>query len=111
MDRRDFMKACGMPGVCVANFHSLVAVAYAGNVAFSHEQMMALPPDEIKGEGTWWLKIAGNAVTVKLLSKDFHCEIAIVNFSDNVDYVHAMTTRKEPSPLFAEFEKMFGFRE
>ncbi len=107
MNRRDFMKMCGLPvGV---DWEQHVIALSASNIAFSHAGMMDLPPDEIKGEGTWWLRTAGDTITIKLLGKDFYCEVCVVNFAENVDYVNATTPRKSESPLFIKFGRMFGF--
>ncbi len=108
MDRREFMVACGLVPVRVGHEQHIMECR-ATNVAFWSKALVG-SDNEIKGEGTWWLKKAGDVITVKLLGKDFFCQIAVLNFAENVDYVDAMTTRKEPSPLYAEFEKMFGFR-
>lgn len=110
MDRRDFMRMCGVVPVSKVVIPDIVEVS-ASNVAITHEDMMECPDNEIKGKGTWWLKKAGDSITIKLLGKDFYCEVRMENFSENVDYVQSCAPRKKPSPAFEKFAVMFGFQK
>lgn len=109
MNRRDFMKACGLAPMKTGHVRDVIECS-ATNVAFSSKGLEG-SDNEIKGKGTWWLEKTCDTITIKLLSKDFYCQIAVMNFAENVDYVTALTPRKEPSAIYAEFGKMFGFGE
>lgn len=108
MNRRNFMKACGVAPVGIAAAADIAEVSRS-NVSVTHEGMMSWPDNEVRGQGTWWLKKAGDSITIKLVCDNFYCEVRVVNFAENVDYVRAMAPRKELSPAFDKFVKMFGF--
>lgn len=110
MDRRDFMKACGIAPVGVA-ITGQIMECWATNATFTEPARRNHPgsPVEISSHGQWWIGGTDNAITIRLYAKNFYCDLRLLNFAENVDWVRAFTTRREESPLYAEFNKMFGF--
>ncbi len=110
MDRREFMKACGIAPVGVGITQQIME-CWATNVTFTEPDRRNHPGSsaDISSDGKWWVRKTDNAITVRLFAKNFYCDLRVMNFAENVDWVRAFTEREEPSPLYTEFEKMFGF--
>lgn len=112
MNRREFLVACGMPGVCEANWFKLAAETYVTNVSYHDPGLPEFkgPQAEVGSEGKWWVERRGGSIIIKLYAERLYFEIRIEDFKPSTDYVRAFTMRDKPSPLYDEMVNLLMTR-